>query len=67
MTSFYRSDSVSHYNLVIPRESAWDIMNKLGNQNVIQDKQDSFILYQTHLHFWVSHSLLKLRDVTKIY
>jgi hypothetical protein len=29
--SFYRSDSVSHYDIFIPRESAWDIMNKLGN------------------------------------
>lgn len=28
--SFFRSDSINHYNLVIPRESAWDIMNKLG-------------------------------------
>ena len=28
--SFYRSDTVAHYTLVIPRESAWDIMNKLG-------------------------------------
>lgn len=28
--SFYRSDTINHYNLVIPRESAWDIMNKLG-------------------------------------
>ena len=28
--SFYRSDSVNHFNLVIPRENAWDIMNKIG-------------------------------------
>jgi hypothetical protein len=28
--SFYRSDSVGHYDIFIPRESAWDIMNKLG-------------------------------------
>lgn len=31
--SFYRSDTIGHYTLVIPRESAWDIMNKLGNEN----------------------------------
>lgn len=29
-SSFFRSDSISHYNLILPRESAWDIMNKLG-------------------------------------
>ena len=28
--SFYRSDDVSYFRLVIPRESAWDIMNRLG-------------------------------------
>lgn len=35
MTSFYRSDSISHYNLVIPKESAWDVMNKLGTPPII--------------------------------
>jgi hypothetical protein len=30
-SSFYRSDDVNHYNFVLPRESAWEIMNKLGN------------------------------------
>jgi hypothetical protein len=28
--SFYRSDEVSFFRLVIPRENAWNIMNRLG-------------------------------------
>jgi hypothetical protein len=28
--SFFRSDPVGHYKLVIPRESAWHIMSMLG-------------------------------------
>ena len=35
MSSFYRSDTVGHYNLIIPRENAWDVMNKLGTLFII--------------------------------
>ena len=29
-SSFYRSEDVNHYKFVLPRESEWEIMNKLG-------------------------------------
>lgn len=32
--SFYRSDPVGHYKLIIPREDAWNIMNMLGTFSV---------------------------------
>lgn len=28
--SFFRSDTINYYKLVLPRESAWEIMNRLG-------------------------------------
>lgn len=28
--SFFRSEAVNYYKLVLPRESAWEIMNRLG-------------------------------------
>ena len=28
--SFYRSDTVNNYRVVLPRENAWAIMNELG-------------------------------------
>lgn len=34
--SFYRSDEVKHYKLILPRESAWEIMDKLGTPTPIQ-------------------------------
>lgn len=35
--SFYRSDEVAFFKLVLPRESAWDIMNRLGMLFSMQD------------------------------
>jgi V-type H+-transporting ATPase subunit a len=29
--SFYRSDTVNQYKFILPRESAWEIMNVLGS------------------------------------
>ena len=43
--SFYRSDDVSFYRLVIPRENAWDIMNKLGNHADIQVNRNYYIFF----------------------
>lgn len=43
--SFYRSDTVNHYKLILPRESAWDIMNKLGIFSFIQVKSNLYTLY----------------------
>ena len=28
--TFYRSDTVNHYKLIIPRENSWAILNELG-------------------------------------
>lgn len=41
--SFYRSDDVSFFKLVLPRENAWDIMNKLGTYLFIQVRNPYFI------------------------
>lgn len=30
--SQYRSDSVAYFRILLPNESAWEIMNKLGRQ-----------------------------------
>lgn len=29
--SFFRSQSMGYYNLVVPRESAWNVMNELAD------------------------------------
>jgi len=31
--SLFRSEMMGHYDLVLPRESAWYIMNELGQYN----------------------------------
>jgi len=28
-----RSETMGYYNLMLPRESAWDILNKIGESN----------------------------------
>lgn len=30
MSGFYRSKPMKYYNLLVPRESAWEVMNDLG-------------------------------------
>lgn len=30
MSGFYRSKPMKYYNLLVPRESAWEVMNELG-------------------------------------
>lgn len=40
--SFYRSDPINHFKMVLPRESAWEIMNQLGNWDIyIRTKKDN--------------------------
>ena len=62
--SFYRSDTVNHYKLILPRESAWEIMNKFGTSLLNKGKRISFILLQANLHFFPNHLFPKSRDVT---
>jgi len=31
MSGYYRSKKMEHYNLLLPRESAWEVMNELGS------------------------------------
>jgi len=65
--TFYRSDPINYYKLVLPRESAWEIMNKLGNFHFMQDKTKSFILYhQLHL-FWIDPFTVKLNVVKMLF
>lgn len=33
--SLFRSQPMKYYNLVVPRESAWGVMNELGNLDTI--------------------------------
>jgi V-type H+-transporting ATPase subunit a len=35
MSRFFRSIGMKYYNLMIPRESAWDVMNELGSLECI--------------------------------
>lgn len=44
MSGFYRSKPMKYYNLLIPRESAWDVMNELGALESIH-----FVDYDTTL------------------
>ena len=37
--SFYRSDTVNHYKFILPRESAWEIMNKFGTIVIIKGRK----------------------------
>jgi V-type H+-transporting ATPase subunit a len=30
MSGYFRSRPMQHYNLLVPRESAWEVMNELG-------------------------------------
>lgn len=32
----FRSTIMLHYNLVMPRESAWDIINGLGEMGIVE-------------------------------
>lgn len=34
--SLFRSDPMAYYNIVMPRENAWDILNELGELNAVQ-------------------------------
>lgn len=61
--SFYRSDSINYYKLVLPRESAWEIMNSLGSSDLMQDSNGLFILcLRLHL-LYPNRSLRRLNDV----
>jgi len=31
--SMFRSESMGYFNIVMPRESAWEILNELGDVN----------------------------------
>lgn len=33
--SFWRSQTMGYYNLVVPRESAWNVMNELAELDCI--------------------------------
>lgn len=33
--SFFRSETMAYYQLVIPRESAWEVFNELGKTNMV--------------------------------
>lgn len=34
--SFFRSETMSYYQLIIPRESAWYVLNELGKVNTVE-------------------------------
>jgi len=34
--SLFRSEEMGHYNLVMPRESVWEILNELGELGELQ-------------------------------
>lgn len=33
--SLFRSQEMEFYNLIVPRESAWDVMNALGYFDIV--------------------------------
>lgn len=33
--SFFRSETMAYYQLVVPRESAWEVFNELGKTNMV--------------------------------
>ena len=35
MSKFFRSKTMGYYKLIMPRESAWEILNELGELNCI--------------------------------
>ena len=39
--SFYRSDTINYFKFILPRESAWEIMNTLGTRPLTQDSTTS--------------------------
>lgn len=43
--SFYRSDQMECYRLVMPRESAWETINTLGRIGLNQENMGSFTLF----------------------
>jgi V-type H+-transporting ATPase subunit a len=42
--SFYRSQTMGFYNLIVPRESAWNVMNELADLDCIH-----FVDYDSNL------------------
>jgi len=34
--SLLRSDTMGYFNIVIPRESAWEVLNELGNVESVE-------------------------------
>ena len=36
LMSFFRSETMSYYEIIIPRESAWEVFNELGKLSIIQ-------------------------------
>lgn len=66
--SFYRSDPVNFYRLVIPRESAWDIMNRLGTSQQIQVSNPCFISFllkqqSSPDHFYLMSDAAKMDSI----
>ena len=61
--SFFRSDDVSYFRLVIPRESAWDIMNRLGTSLNTQASSNYFISVHRKPLSWLGPSSITFVDV----
>ena len=38
--SYFRSETMSYYQIVVPRESAWEVYNALGKIDAVFDKKD---------------------------
>jgi V-type H+-transporting ATPase subunit a len=34
--SLFRSERMGYYNLVMPREAAWDVLNELGDNSIVE-------------------------------
>ena len=61
--SFYRSDTINYFKFILPRESAWEIMNTLGTLLLTKVSSISSISYPANPPFFKGPSTLKSKDV----
>lgn len=65
--SFYRSDDMEFFRLIMPRESAWDTINLLGMSLLIEERTSWCTLFRTMIIKWWGPSYSKWRDANKLW
>ncbi|KAL4468898.1 hypothetical protein ABPG72_009168 [Tetrahymena utriculariae] len=59
--SLMRSDRMAYYNIVIPRESAWEVLNQLGQVQVVQFEDQN--AHENHLSRVFTPQIKRAEDI----